>query len=223
MHISWHGHSCFIFETFSKHKLIIDPFIKENPLSDLDINQINVDYIVVTHAHNDHFGDTIELAKKTNASVISTVEICQFLNQFDIDTIGMNIGGQAQFPFGSLKLTPAFHSSSLNYDGKTIELGLASGIILDDGYKKIYHAGDTALFSDMSLIAPVDCALLPIGDHFTMGIEDAVKAVELIKPKKVIPMHYNTFDLIKQNPYQFAEKVKNNIVYIPKIGELIKI
>jgi len=223
MHISWHGHSCFIFETFSKHKLIIDPFIKDNPLSDLDINQINVDYIVVTHAHNDHFGDTIELAKITNASVISTVEICQFLDRFDIDTIGMNIGGQAQFPFGSLKLTPAFHSSSLNYEGQTIELGLASGIILDDGYKKIYHAGDTALFSDMSLIAPVDCALLPIGDHFTMGIEDAVKAVEFLKPKKVIPMHYNTFDLIKQNPYQFAEKVKNNIVYIPKIGELVKI
>ena len=223
MKLSWHGHSCFILETKSNHRIIIDPFINDNPFSDLDLDTLDVDYIIVTHAHNDHFGDTVTLAKQTKATVISTVEICQFLNQFNIETVGMNIGGRATFPFGDVKLTPALHSSSLNFQGETIELGLASGIIIYDGDKKLYHAGDTALFSDMSLIAPVDCALLPIGDHFTMGIDDAVKAVSLLRASVVIPMHYNTFDLIKQNPMEFKEKVEGTKTYIPKIGEQINI
>lgn len=223
MKLSWHGHSCFIVETNSKHRLIIDPFINGNPYSDLSIDTLSLDYILITHAHNDHFGDTIELAKKTDAVVISTVEICQFLDAFEIENIGMNIGGSANFPFGKLKLTQAIHSSSLNYENETIELGLASGIIIDDGITKLYHAGDTALFSDMKYSAPVDCALLPIGDHFTMGPKDALIASELLQAKQVIPMHYNTFELIKQDPNEFKDQSVTIPVTIPKIGEIIKL
>lgn len=221
MKISWHGHSCIQIQTSENHKIIIDPFIKDNPMSDLKIDHLDIDYILLTHAHKDHFGDTIEIAEKNDALVITTVEIADFLQELGLKVHGMNLGGSYDFPFGNMKLTNALHSSNLNWEGKTINLGNPSGILLTLENKKIYHAGDTALFSDMSLIAPVDLAFLPIGDNFTMGINDAIKAANFLLAKDVIPIHYNTFPLIKQNPADFIEGLKNSNGIVPQIGEII--
>lgn len=221
MKISWHGHSCVQIQTSENHKIIIDPFIKDNPMSDLKINDLDIDYILLTHAHNDHFGDTVEIAEMNDALVITTVEIADFLETHGLKVHGMNIGGSYNFPFGNMKLTTALHSSSLNWEGETITLGQPAGILLNIENKKIYHAGDTALYSDMNLIAPVDLAFLPIGDNFTMGIDDAIKAAKFLKAKDVIPVHYNTFPLIEQNPLKFINGLSKSNGIIPKIGQVI--
>lgn len=221
MKISWHGHSCIYIETSSGHKIIMDPFISENPKSDLDIDHLKVDVILLTHAHNDHFGDTIHLARKNNALVVSTVEIADFVESLGVESFGLNIGGKYTFDFGTVELVFASHSSSLNYQGKNIPLGNPSGIIFEaDGFR-LYHAGDTGLFSDMKLIQNIDCAFLPIGDVYTMGIEDASQAAKWIQAKTHIPIHYNTFPLIETDPHKFLESAKPEHVSIPKIGEVI--
>ena len=220
MKISFHGHSCIQICTNENHKIIIDPFINDNPMSDLDLDTLDIDYILLTHAHNDHFGDTLEIAKKNDALVITTVEIADFLEAQGVKSHGMNLGGSYQFPFGRMKLVTAFHSSSLQWNNETLSLGNPSGIVLEIEDKKIYHAGDTALYSDMKLIAPVDLAFLPIGDNFTMGIEDAIQAAEFLNAKDVVPIHYNTFPIIKQDPNKFIRGLKNSNGLLLKIGEV---
>lgn len=223
MLLSWHSHSCVLIQTNTGKKIIIDPFISDNDLSDLDPETLQVDYIILTHAHNDHFGDTIEIAKNNDATVIAMVELADFLEKQGLKTHGMNIGGSYKFDFGKIKFTHAQHSSSLNWEGKNIPLGLAAGLLLEIDNVKVYHAGDTALFSDMSLFAPVDLALLPIGDNFTMGIKDAIQAAKLVEAKTAIPIHYNTFPIIKQNPERFVSGLKDTKGIIPEIGEVLKI
>ncbi|MCD8905064.1 metal-dependent hydrolase [Staphylococcus chromogenes] len=228
MKLSFHGQSTVYFESNGK-KGIIDPFITGNELSDLDASSLEVDYIILTHGHEDHFGDTIEIAKRTEATVISTAEVANYLNSaHGIENVhGMNIGGKWQFDFGTLKFVQAFHSSSLMDDnGKPIYLGMPMGVILTLKNKTIYHTGDTGLFSDMKLIAerhPVDVCFVPIGDNFTMGIEDASYAINtFIKPKISVPIHYNTFPLIEQNPEDFKNAVTHGEVQILKPGQSVQ-
>ncbi|MCE5091457.1 metal-dependent hydrolase [Staphylococcus chromogenes] len=228
MKLSFHGQSTVYFESNGK-KGIIDPFITGNELSDLDASSLEVDYIILTHGHEDHFGDTIEIAKRTEATVISTAEVANYLNSaHGIENVhGMNIGGKWQFDFGTLKFVQAFHSSSLMDDnGKPIYLGMTMGVILTLENKTIYHTGDTGLFSDMKLIAerhPVDVCFVPIGDNFTMGIEDASYAINtFIQPKISVPIHYNTFPLIEQNPEDFKNAVTHGQVQILKPGQSVQ-
>ncbi|WP_251942801.1 metal-dependent hydrolase [Staphylococcus sp. Marseille-Q5304] len=228
MKLSFHGQSTIYFEANDK-KVIVDPFISGNELSDLDVENLEVDYIILTHGHADHFGDTVELANKNNATVIGSAELADYLttNKNVENVRPMNIGGKAEFEFGSVKYVQAFHSSSLtNDEGIPVYLGMPMGIVLEVEGKTIYHTGDTGLFSDMKLIAdrhPVDVCFIPIGDNFTMGIDDASYAInEFIKPNITVPVHYDTFELIEQDPKQFESAVKEGEVQILKPGEQVK-
>lgn len=222
MQISWHGHSCVKIETQGK-VILIDPFIEGNPFSDLDSTKVKADYILVTHAHSDHLGDTVAIAKRNQALVITNLELGSYLETLGVKVHLMQPGGSYQFNIGKIKMTPAIHGSSLEIAGVPVTLGLAGGFLLYLEGKVIYHAGDTALFSDMKLIgeAKIDLAFLPIGDNYTMGIEDALKATEFLNPKQVIPIHYNTFELIKQDPQKFVEGLKPKQAQIPKVGAVI--
>lgn len=222
MKATYHGHSVVSLETKKGVKLLIDPFINGNEACDLVVDTVETDYILVTHAHSDHLGDTIEIAKRTKAKVITTVELAEYLDSFDLDTHGMQLGGAYDFDFGRVKLTPAIHGSSLPIDGIPTTLGLASGILITVDEQTVYHLGDTALYSDMKLIGElneIDLAFIPIGDNFTMGPADATIAADWIKAKKVVPIHYNTFPIIEQNPKAFVEGLKADQGFIPKIGE----
>ena len=220
--LTFHGHSAFELLTSSGKKLLFDPWLDGNPVADISTEDVeSADFILVSHGHGDHFGDVIKLAQKTNATVLATFEIVAFCQSKGVKNgQGMSIGGGARFPFGYAKLTPALHGPGV--DGSEGKVSTTpNGWWLDLGDARFYHAGDTALTMDMQLLnGRVDVALLPIGDNFTMGPEDAARAVEFIKPRVVIPMHYNTFDLIKQDPEDFRRRVGTNAeVVILKPGE----
>lgn len=203
MKIEFLGHACFLLEG-SNSKLLIDPFLSGNQLATKKADQIDADYIFVTHGHDDHVGDTIGIAKRTEATVVAVVEMVRHLfAPTEIKTLAGNIGGKQKTPFGSAKFVPANHGSG-------VPGALACGFVFEIDGKKVYHAGDTGLVAEMQFLADeqIDVALLPIGDFYTMGPEDAIKAVEIIKPKCVIPMHYNTFPVIKQNPHAFKQAVE---------------
>ncbi len=220
MELSWHGHSCVYINTIQNHEILIDPFITGNPMSDLDLDTLSVDTIIITHAHADHLGDTVRLARRTLCDVICNVELAEYLKkEYDLHTHGLNIGGRGKFSFGSVKFVQAIHSSS--YNG--LELGLAAGVVIHDDISTVYHAGDTALFSDMALVGKVDICCLPIGDYYTMGIDDAIKAASLIQSDLFIPIHYNTFSTIEQNPYEFINKLPEANGLVPEIGEVIEL
>ena len=207
----YHGHSCVELKISKDGKdftIFIDPFITGNPMSDLEAKDVNCDYIILSHGHADHFGDTIDLAKNNDATVIATAEISYYLEARDVKAHAMNLGGAHNFPFGRVKLTLAHHSSSLP-DGTYA--GDPAGILLTNDNKTIYHAGDTALFLDMKLIgemSKIDYAFLPIGDNFTMGVDDAVKACQYTNSETVSPIHYNTFDVIKADDGEFKRKIE---------------
>ncbi|KIJ86719.1 MULTISPECIES: metal-dependent hydrolase [Staphylococcus] len=225
MKLSFHGQSTIYFEANGK-KVIVDPFITGNGQSDLDASTLKVDYIILTHGHGDHFGDTIELANRNHATVIGSAELGDYLTTYhNVENVRpMNIGGKAEFDFGNVKFVQAFHSSSLtDENGVPVYLGMPMGLILEIEGKTIYHTGDTGLFSDMKLIAdrhPVDVCFIPIGDNFTMGIDDASYAINsFIKPKISVPIHYDTFELIEQDPNKFKKAVSVGEVQILKPGE----
>lgn len=226
MKATFHGHAVVMLETEEGQKLLFDPFINGNELCDLDVNTVEADYIFVTHAHDDHLGDTIEIAKRTGAEVITTVEIAEYLSSFDVKAHGMQPGGSHMFDFGKVKFTPAIHGSSIEIDGKPHTLGLASGILVTADTQTVYHVGDTALYSDMKLIGDlhdIDLAFIPIGDNFTMGPEDASLAAKWLKANKVVPIHYNTFPLIEQNPEDYIKILDEDIGFIPEIGQTFDI
>jgi len=205
--LSYCGHSAFLIQGGGK-KLVIDPFITGNPLCTLKKEDIKVDYVIVTHGHGDHFGDAPAIEKASGATLISNFEIASYAEKLGCKVHPLHIGGSARFDFGVVKLTIAHHGSSLpdgTYGGNP------AGVLLDIEGKRIYHAGDTGLFYDMKLIGDrgVDLALLPIGDNFTMGPEDALEAVKFVRPAVVIPMHYGTFDIVKQDPQAFKQMVES--------------
>jgi L-ascorbate metabolism protein UlaG (beta-lactamase superfamily) len=209
--LTFHGHSCFTLETGDGTRIMFDPWLDENPAADIKTDAVGkLDYILVSHGHSDHFADCVKLAKQTGATVVSTFELVAFCQKQGVEKgHGMNIGGAHRFPFGRVKLTPALHTGSIDGDDDGAFTTDCSGFLvtLNDG-RRLYHAGDTALITDMQLLrGQVDVALLPIGDNYTMGPEDAARAVEFIEPKTVVPMHYNTFELIRQDPEEFRRLV----------------
>ena len=218
----FHGHSAFELAASSGHTLLFDPWLDGNPVADIGTADVDAaDYILVSHGHRDHFGDVVKLATKTNATVLATYELVAYCQSKGVKNgHGMSIGGGYRFPFGYAKLTPALHGPAVEGADGAIST-TPNGWLVDLGDARLYHAGDTALTMDMQLLqGRVDVALLPIGDNFTMGPEDAARAVEMIKPRVVIPMHYNTFDLIKQDASAFAKLVgKTAEVVILKPGE----
>ncbi|HET8686434.1 MAG TPA: metal-dependent hydrolase [Methanosarcina sp.] len=225
--ITWLGHSAFLFE--SEKKLLIDPFISGNPLAPCSPEELNPDIIAVTHGHRDHLGDTIEIGKRTECRIISIHEVANYIKSKGVFAEGMDKGGTINVEGVTLTMTQALHSSSIDASGFSFDGGCPAGFVIGiDGYS-VYHAGDTGVFGDMQLIGELyepEVALLPIGGRFTMGIKEAVKAVELIQPRVAVPMHYNTFDVIKQDPEEFKRAVEAKVdtkIVIMKPGESIKL
>jgi L-ascorbate metabolism protein UlaG (beta-lactamase superfamily) len=202
MIIEFLGHSGFLLNE-KEHTFLFDPFLSGNPLAKRKPEEIKPKYIFVSHAHPDHLGDTVLIGKNANSIVYTTFELAEQLSKEGLEVRPGHLGGKQFTDFGSVKLFLAFHGSG-------IPGGHACGFVLDVCGKKIYFAGDTSLFQDMGQLSKeqIDVALLPIGDLFTMGPEDALEAVKLIKPKYVIPMHFNTLPLIKQDPFQFKKIVE---------------
>lgn len=209
--LTWHGHSCFTLETDDGTRIMFDPWLDDNPKADIKTADVErLDYLLVSHGHFDHFGDGVKLAKKTGATIVSTFELVSFAQSKGAENgHGMNIGGGYRFPFGRVKLTPALHTGSVDGDEEgAFTTDCAGFLVTLNSGQRLYHAGDTALIVDMQLLrGQVDVALLPIGDNYTMGPEDAARAVEFIEPKTVIPMHYDTFELIAQDPEDFRRRV----------------
>jgi L-ascorbate metabolism protein UlaG (beta-lactamase superfamily) len=222
------GHAAFSLESDGT-QLLIDPFLTGNPKAKAKPEDFRPDFIVLSHGHSDHVGDTVSIAKRANAKVIATFELAKWLGSQGLDVQPMGYGGWSKFPFGAVKFTQAIHSSSIiGDDGKPMYLGEPAGILLDFYGKRVYHAGDTALFSDMRLIgedAPIDLACLPIGEHFVMGPKDAAKAVEFLKPKHVVPIHYGTFPVLYGDPKEFARLAegKGAKISILEAGEFVEL
>ncbi len=196
--ITFLGHAGFRLDD-GQHQLVIDPFLTGNPLAKHKPDDITCQYIALSHGHQDHFGDTLDIAKRNDATVIAAFEICNYVGSKGITKVQpANPGGRIKTDFGWVAFTQAFHSSS--YEGQY--MGMACGLVVNMGGVTLYHCGDTSLFSDMKLIGEVykpDVAMVPCGDRFTMGPELATRAAELIKPKFAVPIHYRTFDALLQN------------------------
>lgn len=222
MNVTYWGHSCFLLET-EKHRLVIDPFLTGNPKAAVSADEVKCDYVLVSHGHNDHVGDAVAIAKRSSATIIANYEIATYLGKQGVSTHGMHIGGTHEFPFGQVKLTIAHHGSTYETSDGFVTLGPPTGLLISSAGKTVYHAGDTGLFLDMKLIGElnaIDLALLPIGDNYTMGIDDAVSALTFLNPKAAIPMHYGTFPMIDVDPNEFAEKAKDTCpVHVLEPGE----
>lgn len=216
------GHSCVLL-THGVHKLIIDPFLTGNPAAAAKATDIDVSHVLVTHGHGDHVGDAVSIAKRTGATIIANFELAALCERQGAKTHGMHIGGSHTFPFGRVKLTIAHHGGGYGPDAN-IYTGPPVGFLITMDGQTVYHPGDTGLFYDMKLIGEmnkIDLAFLPIGDNYTMGIDDAVKAAELLHPATVVPFHYDTFPLIAAKAEEFARKVTGAKVAILKPGNSI--
>ena len=210
MKITYYGHSSFVVEGSGK-RVAFDPFLSGNPNANVDPGSIKVDAVILTHGHDDHFGDAIEIAQNNDAPVIAVFELAQICQQRGAKVHAMNIGGAYNFDGFKVKFTQAFHGSSVSDGDKFLYAGMPAGVLLTMEGKTFYHAGDTSLFGDMKLIGDmhtIDAAALPIGDNYTMGPEEAAIAAQWVKTKTVIPVHYNTFPVIQQDPNTFAELLR---------------
>lgn len=214
--LTWYGHAAFGLDV-DGIKLLVDPFLDDNPAGVVKADAVEADFILISHGHGDHVGDAVAIAERTSALVISSAEVTSWFKDKGIKAHAQHIGGGFHHPFGYLKLTHALHGSVLpdgSYGGNP------TGFLLTTpGDEKLYLACDTGLFGDMRLIGEegIDLAALPIGDNYTMGPADALRAVKLIEPKHVIPVHYNTWELIEQDPHAWAEQVKKETSATPHV------
>lgn len=212
MRLTYHGHACFTVEA-QNVKAVIDPWFEGNSLADCGWEEIEADWIFLTHAHFDHMGNAIDIAKRTGAVIVAVSELAKYCATQGARTLKINVGGTVDLPIGKVHFPQAFHSSSIDLpDGKNMYGGEAVGILLESEGKCLYHAGDTGLFGDMALIGRryrLDAALLPIGGSIVMDPEDAAWAAKLLQPKLVIPMHYNSFPSIVQDPRQFEALIRD--------------
>lgn len=211
MKLTWLGHSAFFLED-GEQRVLIDPFLSGNPSASASPDQFSPQTILLTHAHNDHVGDTIAIAKRADSNVIATFELGTWLGTKGVKgAVGANHGGTVAFEGGTVKFVPAWHTSAYEDGGQFVAPGLPAGLVVRMGGKTIYFAGDTCVFLDMQLIGEegLDVAVLPIGDHFTMGPKDALRAVKLLHPKQVIPCHYGTFAAIEQDANEFKRQVES--------------
>ena len=202
------GHSCFHITT-PRAKILIDPFLTGNPKAAAKAEDVQCDFILVSHAHADHFGDAVAIAKRTGATIVASYELALYAGSQGAKVHPMGCGGGKDFSFGRVQLTIAHHTSSVDGPSGPVMVGAPVGFLITAEDRVIYFAGDTALTMDMQLLGdrkPIDLALLPIGDTVTMGPEDAAEAVRMLKPKLSVPMHYNTFEMIQVDPGVFARE-----------------
>jgi L-ascorbate metabolism protein UlaG (beta-lactamase superfamily) len=218
--LTWHGHSTWLLE-HDQYRVLIDPFLNDNPSAKARSGDIEADFVLITHGHFDHVADAAEIANRCDATVVANFEIANWFSQKHQvkNTLGMNLGGGTNLPFGRVSMTLAFHSSQLpdgSYGGNP------GGFVVEIGGRRIYFAGDTALFSDMQRLGTkgLDAAILPIGDLFTMGPEDSIEATRLLNPGKVFPTHYNTWPPIEQDAAGWAEQIRAHTSAEPIIAEV---
>ncbi|GIQ69584.1 UPF0173 metal-dependent hydrolase YtkL [Xylanibacillus composti] len=212
--IQYHGHSC-VQITEGEHSIIIDPFLTGNPLAAVKPEDIQVQHVLLTHAHTDHIQDAAAIAKNNRATLIAIHELATYMSWQGVRTRDMNIGGRMNLGFAELQMVPAFHSSAIvDHERKQIiYAGMPAGFLIHWQGRTILHAGDTNLYSDMKLIGErndIDLAFLPMGDLYTMGPDDAIEAAKWLKAKLVVPVHYNTFELIKQDGSKFEDLLISN-------------
>lgn len=225
MKLTYLGHAALLVEE-GHFKGIIDPFISGNPSSKTSVDSLNdITHIFITHGHGDHIGDAVEIARRNNALIIANAEICSYLARFRVSTHSMHIGGRRKFDFGTVKMTNALHGSGISDGGNIICGGNPCGFVIEVEGKKIYHAGDTGLTLDMKLLEDekIDAAFLPIGGNYTMDADDAAIAADFIKAKITVPIHYDTFGLIKADPLYFKSKVKSSEVVVLGLNDSINI
>ena len=202
------GHAAFLIE--GRDRVLVDPFLTGNPKASVSPDKVDCDVICVTHGHADHLGDAVEIARRTGAVIASIVEMSMYIERCDVESIGFNLGGTAKVKDTSITMVPAFHSSSIGAPGLEFSAAMPVGLVIDSE-KPVYHAGDTCVFGDMKLIADLykpEVALLPIGGFFTMDPKQAALATSMIKPAKVVPMHYGTWEPIEQDPAEFKNLVR---------------
>lgn len=217
------GHACGLLDN-GKEKILMDPFLTGNPMAAAKAEDIECDYILVSHAHGDHLGDAPQIAKRTGAKIVAIPEIIGIIEEQvgAVESCPMNLGGSIRLPFGKIRMTMAFHSSG-------VAGGVACGFVVSIDDKTVYFAGDTSLFHDMKLIGRkdfIDYALLPIGDNYTMGMEDAALAAQWLNTKNVVPIHYNTWPIIAQDAEHYkklTEQTSKAIVHIMKPGAKIEL
>lgn len=218
MRLTAYGHSCFLLELVGSQssaatpqltRLVLDPYLSENPHGHVEPAAVPCDYVLCTHAHDDHIANALDLARLHDTTIIAPFELAEHFAAQGAATIDLMPGGGIDLPWGRIQMTPAIHSSALELpNGANRAMGVASGYLIRAAGRTLYHAGDTALFSDMALIGRggLDVALLPIGDRYTMGPDDALTALDLLRPRLAVPMHYNTTDSIRADPHAFATR-----------------